>query len=97
VKLDFIKIDVEGAELEVLRGAEQTIKRNKPYIIFEHGIGAAVHYGTGPDDIFNFFSGCEMKISLLKDWIRNKKELTRDSFSKQFYKDLNYYFIAYPL
>ena len=95
-RIDFIKIDVEGAELEVLHGAEQTIKRNKPYIIFEHGIGAAPHYGTKPGDIFNFFQDCEMKISLLKDWILNKKELSRDSFSIQFYKDLNYYFIAYP-
>lgn len=95
-RIDFIKIDVEGAELEVLKGAEQTIKRNKPYIIFEHGIGAAVHYGTKPDDIFNFFTGCEMKISLLKDWIRNKPQLSQLSLSKQFYKDLNYYFIAHP-
>ncbi len=29
-KVDFIKMDIEGAEYEVLCGAEQTIKRNKP-------------------------------------------------------------------
>ena len=37
-KLDnvsFIKIDVEGAELLVLKGAEETIKRNKPVMLIE--------------------------------------------------------------
>lgn len=34
-KIDFIKIDVEGFEAEVLQGAEQTIKRTKPVIMVE--------------------------------------------------------------
>lgn len=46
-----IKIDVEGAEEQVLRGALDTIRRHRPVIAFEHGNGAAA-YGTRPDDIF---------------------------------------------
>jgi FkbM family methyltransferase len=34
---DFIKIDVEGSELEVLQGAEATIERNKPVLLIEGG------------------------------------------------------------
>lgn len=34
-KVDFIKIDVEGFEYEVVRGAVETINRNKPVIIIE--------------------------------------------------------------
>ncbi len=34
-KIDFIKIDVEGHELKVLRGANNIIKRDKPEIILE--------------------------------------------------------------
>jgi len=34
-KIDFIKIDVEGAELLVLQGSINTIKKHKPVIIFE--------------------------------------------------------------
>lgn len=33
--IDIIKIDVEGHELAVVRGAEQTIKKNKPLIVIE--------------------------------------------------------------
>jgi FkbM family methyltransferase len=47
-----IKIDVEGAELQVLRGALGTLTRHRPIIIFEHGSGSAETYGTSPADVF---------------------------------------------
>jgi len=34
---DFIKIDVEGSELEVLKGAERTLQENKPTLLIERG------------------------------------------------------------
>lgn len=34
--VDFIKIDTEQYELNVLKGAEKTLKRNKPFIMFEN-------------------------------------------------------------
>jgi FkbM family methyltransferase len=42
---DFIKIDVEGAELAVLDGALSTLTRHRPVVAFEHG-RAALAYGT---------------------------------------------------
>src|SRR5689334_24032172 len=33
--LKFVKIDVEGAELEVLRGAEETLRRCRPVLLVE--------------------------------------------------------------
>ena len=39
VKIDLIKIDVEGGELLVMEGARELLKRDKPVIIFEHGLG----------------------------------------------------------
>jgi len=34
-KLDFIKVDVEGAELEVIRGATRPIEKDRPRILVE--------------------------------------------------------------
>lgn len=35
-KVDLLKIDVEGMDIQVLRGAKETIKRCKPAIFIEH-------------------------------------------------------------
>lgn len=48
-----IKVDVEGAELQVFQGAIETISKYKPVIIFEHGKGGAAHYGTRPSHIYS--------------------------------------------
>jgi hypothetical protein len=34
-RIDVIKIDVEGAELGVLRGSEKLVTKNRPSIMFE--------------------------------------------------------------
>jgi FkbM family methyltransferase len=49
---EFVKVDVEGAELQVFRGARETLKRHKPMVWFEHGVGAADRYGTRPADVY---------------------------------------------
>jgi FkbM family methyltransferase len=53
----FFKIDVEGAEEEVLRGSMRTIRAHRPVIAFEHGAGSADHYGTTPEAIHRLLAG----------------------------------------
>lgn len=47
-----IKIDVEGAERQVIEGGIEIIAKYKPLVIFEHGKGGAVHYDTQPRHIY---------------------------------------------
>jgi FkbM family methyltransferase len=95
VHIHFIKIDVEGGELQVLQGAQKTIARCKPYIIFEHGLGASEFYDSTPEKVFAFFETCGMKLSTMKMFLENKKSFTQAEFCDQYYKKLNYYFVGF--
>ncbi len=93
--IDFIKIDVEGAEMLVLEGAQKTINRCKPIIVFEHGLGASDVYGTTPRQIFTFFEKNNMCVSLMHNWLTAKPPLSIEAFEDQFNHSKNYYFIAH--
>ena len=95
-KVSFIKIDVEGAEYHVLKGAQAQIKKDKPVIVFEHGMGGSDYYGKTPEDIFQLLSGiCGLRISLLSQWLLGKPSLNLKTFCDQFYLCKNYYFMAH--
>ena len=49
--LDFLKIDVEGAEGLVIRGAAETIKKYKPTIFFEHNYQTIKPMDVGVDHV----------------------------------------------
>lgn len=95
-KIDFIKIDVEGAELQVLKGGMKLIFKNNPIIVFEHGLGAADYYNTKPTDIFNLLCNrLEHKINTLHGLLEGIEELSLMQFSDLFYSGREYYFVAY--
>jgi FkbM family methyltransferase len=92
---DLIKIDVEGAEFHVMKGAEKTIKRCKPIIIFEFGLGAADFYGSCPDAVYDFLvAECGMKLSTLKSFLDRGQFLRREEFKTIYEQGLEYYFVA---
>lgn len=95
--VDFIKIDVEGGELWVLQGAIETIKKYRPIIIFECGIGGTDCYKVTPDTVFQYFDSIGYKISLMKEYLDDTKHaFSLEQFQQQFFQQHNYYFIAYP-
>jgi len=51
-RLDFVKIDVEGMEPEVLRGAQDTIRRHRPVIMLEVNDYALRKHGSTYADIY---------------------------------------------
>lgn len=95
--IQLIKIDVEGAEFGVLKGGKDTICRNKPFIIFEFGLGASDYYGTTPEQIYHFLvEECNLQISLLKSWLKNKEPLSLEQLREVYSNNSEYYFIAHP-
>lgn len=97
LKVDLIKIDVEGAEEMVLAGAVKTMQRCRPVIIFEYGLGASDVYGSTPERLFRFFADKQYGISLLCQYLDGKKPFSQADFEAQYFNRTNHYFIAYPI
>jgi len=56
-KVDLIKMDVEGAEELVLRGANRVVTSERPMIIFEFQPQAAQRLGLSPSGAWNLLEG----------------------------------------
>jgi FkbM family methyltransferase len=56
--IHLLKIDVEGATLDVLKGAEKTLRVHKPKIIAE-----IAHYPTEKEEVVHFLSDLEYNFS----------------------------------
>lgn len=96
-KIRLIKIDVEGGEFAVLKGAEQRLRNDKPYVIFECGLGSSEYYGTTPTQVYDFLiDEVGLKLSLLDDWLQGKKPLSRSQFCDYYSTSKEYYFLAHP-
>lgn len=91
-----LKIDVEGGELGVLTGGLQTLIAHRPYVIFEHGLGASDHYGNSPEMIMDVLNQASLNINLLSRWLNGKGPLSRAEFARQYETNENYYFLAHP-
>lgn len=57
----FLKIDVEGGEEAVLRGAQETLERYRPLVALEHGLAAAA-FGTTPEAIYELLTHPGLRI-----------------------------------
>ncbi|MFZ4522598.1 MAG: FkbM family methyltransferase [Bacteroidales bacterium] len=97
ITIDLMKIDVEGAELNVMKGGLSTLRRCKPVIIFEFGLGAADFYNSKPNELHQLITQeCGMKISTLKGYLDNNQVLAESQFCKMFESGSEYYFVAHP-
>jgi FkbM family methyltransferase len=61
-KLDYIKIDAEGAEWSILRGARNTIQRHLPVVTFEFGEASYGVYGVVPEEVHAFFTAMDYSV-----------------------------------
>jgi len=95
--IHFIKIDVEGAEYQVLQGGVNTIRAHKPVVVFEHTHVAKECYGVSPEVMYALLTkDCGLHISLLRDWLQHKAALSREAFQSEVTQAKDLYFVAHP-
>jgi FkbM family methyltransferase len=65
-RIDLLKIDAEGAELFVLRGAEQTLRTLRPLVLFEIGRKNLAPYGIQPAEVHEFLTARGYHVQTLR-------------------------------
>lgn len=97
-RVDFIKVDVEGAELGVLRGAESLFAHQRPVALFESGPGAAERCGFTREGVFDFFSERNYAVFLLSHFLFDREPLDYAEFDRcHTYPFRAFNFVAVPL
>ena len=61
-KVNFIKVDVEGAEYDTIRGAENTLKNLRPFCILAIHPAGITSKGDKLGDIYDFIIDCRYNI-----------------------------------
>jgi FkbM family methyltransferase len=87
-----IKIDVEGAELQVLTGATRILSTHRPVVVFEHGLGSADHYGTRPEQVHDLFADLGYRVFDLQ----GAGPYDRSAFMEAFHTAARVNFLARP-
>lgn len=91
----FIKIDVEGAEYQVLEGARETIRRDWPIIGFEHGPGA--HGGITVRDMHKLLTqDLALRVSLIDTWLAGRPPLSEAEMIAAQQHQKHFFFLAHP-
>ncbi|WP_133013305.1 FkbM family methyltransferase [Marinomonas flavescens] len=85
-KLDFIKCDVEGAELLTFKGAVETISKQKPIVFTEMLRKWAAKFNYHPNEIINLFSEMGYRCFFVSNGLLNElKEMTDDTIETNFF------------
>jgi FkbM family methyltransferase len=80
--VSFIKIDVQGAELLVLQGAVQTIKRFQPRIIIEIHEPSLAEFNVTPSEVLQFLANCNYDFYLLENGKLSNRLTIEDILSR---------------
>jgi FkbM family methyltransferase len=96
--VNFVKIDVEGAELLVLRGARELIKRDRPAIIFESAGSPLSMYGLTTSDLYGWFvEENDYELFTPRGFLENSEPLTLERYHRAHqFPFLAFNFVAVP-
>ena len=87
----FLKVDVEGAVLAVLRGGRATLARSRPVVVFEHTL-AAVLNGTSSSELHDEFTSIGLRVFSFD----GRGPLSRGAFERLVTLERHENFIARP-
>jgi FkbM family methyltransferase len=69
-RLDLLKIDVEGAEVSLLRGAEQSLNRFRPVVMIEINPSALRRFGQTAEDVVSLLGSRCYRLTVATRWGR---------------------------
>ena len=78
--VDVIKLDVEGAELGVLRGCPNLLRSSRPVIMFESGPQADDGLGYTKEELYEFLASNSFAVLIPNRVAHNDPGLTREGF-----------------
>lgn len=78
--IDVIKIDVEGAELGVLRGSMNILNESRPTVMFESGPQLESDAGYTKEELYEFFFSIDYVVLIPNRVVHNDFGLSKDGF-----------------
>jgi FkbM family methyltransferase len=88
-RVDAMKVDVEGAEMDVFQGGQNTINDCRPYIWFEHNVPLLVRTGKDPMEVLEFLKGKKYRSFRLIGEDLDEAQLSMSSMVDPPYKRCN--------
>jgi FkbM family methyltransferase len=89
----FLKIDIEGGELDMLNGAGRTLTTARPIVSFECGAASFLGYHDRPQDLFRIFHDRGYAIhSILGDLIVDEQTFREAGYAQNVWD-----YVAFPL
>lgn len=73
-RISLIKIDVEGGELNVLKGAERTLETHRPAIVCEIDYGRESRFGASAEDLYDWITAKRYKAVGLESGVPVRRE-----------------------
>tara|TARA_Y100001938_G_C8050778_1_gene411566 strand:+ start:372 stop:1091 length:720 start_codon:yes stop_codon:yes gene_type:complete len=79
--VSFIKVDCQGYDLKVIRGAEKTITKHKPVVVFEWEAEMSEVFNDTIEDAILFFHDINYEVNKIDkdDWIALPKDINEIS------------------